>query len=186
MEVSLSKDISGFSNFYPMKIYEKGEVNNALPCDITSFEVTQDYEIPNKAIENNEYISDNIYRQPFNLRISVYVENSNIQEFERRLKSIQYSNNGFIIIDQNNQKYSNIYLMGYTKITEINDGFYYEIILSEVIKINALGGSYIRNNSNNPSVSNNVSNAGASKRVNNGEQTANKRQSVLKTIGGLI
>lgn len=170
----------GFGFLYPMKIYEKSTNPNlnALPCTILSINLTQDYEIPAEPVENGVLISDTQYKMPYKLNLSVFVKNENISNFEYQISKIQNANNGFIVIDQNSQKYDNLWLNSYSKQSETNDGFYFDLSMQEILKVQAF---------NEPVTMKKTNNAGLSSKSNQGEQLSNekdKKTSILYDLSG--
>ena len=173
--IPLISDFFGFSNVYPMKLYEKGSENSPLKCDIMNFETNQAWDIPTEPIETSEFIGDTQFRQPKQISLNVFVLNENTDEFEREIKRIQGEKNGFIFVDRDSHAHGDFWLTNYTKGGEANNGYFYNLSLQELILIEAFSNAVSYQQ---------TSNAGLSGKTNNGEQSNNAKKGGAGGNGG--
>lgn len=165
--IPIISDFFGFKNIYPMKIYEKGDELNPLPCDILSNDENQSWEIPTEPIETSEFIGDTQFRQPKQISLNVFVKTEAVSEFERRIKQIQGNKNGFVFVDRDGFSYSDFWLTTYQKTGEMNNGYIFALSLQELILIEAFSNAVTYQK---------TSNAGLSGKTNNGEQSSNAKK----------
>lgn len=165
--IPIISDFFGFKNIYPMKIYEKGDDMNPLPCDILANNESQSWDIPTEPIETSEFIGDTQFRQPKQLSLNVFVKNEAVSEFERRIKQIQGNKNGFAFTDRDSFVYNDFWLTNYTKGGEFNNGYIFSLSLQELILVEAFSNAVTYQK---------TSNAGLSGKTNNGEQANNAKK----------
>lgn len=130
------------SDLYPMKIYNK-EDNKSLPCDIMEIMENQDYGIPSLPIDNGTFIGDNIYTEPLTLSVRVFVRTTKLDLFLKRIKSAQFSNQGFLINGLDGQIYDNMRIesLSTSQTKEVLGGYFYNIQFKEMIIIKGFNNS---------------------------------------------
>lgn len=170
---------SALRQFYPMKIYESGNVLNILPCDILDMQVSENYDTPMSPVDSGGFIGDTIYKTPIQISMSVFVSALDYEKFNERIIAYNYGN-GFDINGVDGQTYKNFRLTDKSEpqTADVSGAYIMNLSFREVILVEAFLSAI--------PVANKKS-VGYSSKINKGESgTASKRsglKSATKALG---
>lgn len=137
-------------SLYPTYISDaKGK--ETLPCDIMELNFSQSNDTPKTPIDDNTYISDTIYRNPYSLRVKVFVGENEFDKFQRTLEKFQRTE-GFIVKGISSL-YKNLRYVthSHSETPEVCGAYHVEIEFSEVILVKSMKKAFDKSTSKNPS-----------------------------------
>ena len=163
---------SALRQFYPMKIYESGNVLNMLPCDILDMQVSENYDTPMSPIDSGSFIGDTIYKTPIQISMSVFVSALEYETFNEKLIAYNYGG-GFDINGVDSQTYKNFRLTDKSEpqTADVSGAYIMSLSFREVILVEAFSSAI-------PVAK--KKNAGYGSKTNKGEGGVEPKKSTLK------
>lgn len=137
-------------SLYPTYIAD-GKGKETLPCDIMELNYSQSNDTPRTPIDDNTYIADTIYRNPYSLRVKVFVSENEFEKFQKTIAKFQ-KQDGFIVKGISSL-YRNLRYVTHThsETPDICGAYHIEIEFSEVILVKAKKKAFDKSTSKNPS-----------------------------------
>ena len=160
-------------SLYPMKITEKGNKLNMLPCDIMELNEVRQFETPSFPLDDGSNISDTIYTLPRVISARVYVNTNDYDTFKQKLESLQYGD-GFDIYGVDSQLYESFRLTDVSEpqTSDVASAYIINLTFKETILVGAFSSAIIKK----------ASKGAYSGNVNKGNAGTQKMQSALFKI----